>query len=105
MTTIETMSSRADALSSLQNLGEKLSLVSPSVVQPMRNAIPGRVDFSLDADWTRTKKCCNEPPQPDRFVSEVYPLSALSVADARGVIAQGGIPSRLDGRDPVTYAR
>jgi hypothetical protein len=96
---------RADSLSALQNLGKplsKASWISPATL-PEFSPVPAYVDFSLDGMTTRTKKCCKEVPQPDRFVSEVYPLSASSVSDSRPVTDEVGMSSRLMGRDPVIY--
>lgn len=100
------LSSRADSLSVLQNLGQPLArLAAASAAVPYDNPIPSQLDPSLDAEPTRTKKCCKAPLPADRIASEVYPIPAEQLKDLRAVPGVFGVPSRLDGRDPVAYRR
>jgi hypothetical protein len=99
---------RADSLSSLQNLGVPLSKADTasavrSYTRP--NPIPSRLDFSLLARTTRTRKCCSELPNVNRMESEAYPIPASYARDLRILGDVAGMPSRLDGRAPVTYGR
>lgn len=96
---------RADSFSTLQNLGgqplSKALLYTPTL--PVTSPVPGIVDYSLDPVTTRVKKCCKDVSQPDRFVSELYPLSADTVRDSRNISETFGTSSRFLGRDPVVY--
>ena len=97
---------RADSLSFLQNLGAPLTKASSSTSRlPSLNPVPSRLDFSLAARGTRTKKCCKEAPDVDRIASEVYPIPAAAARDLRFLTDVAGVPSRLDGRAAVTYGR
>lgn len=98
------LGARADALSALQNLGRPLSRLPAEVAPiPWESPIPGALDLSHDTRPTRTKKCCKDNPQPERFSSEWYPIEAPK--DMRVKVAVFGAPSRFDGRDPVAYRR
>lgn len=100
------MATRADSLSSLQNLGQPRSrLTSPPSSIPWENPVPMALDMSLDAELTRTKKCCKEPLPADRIASEFYPIDAMYLKDMRRVDGVFGRPSRFDGRDPIAYLR
>lgn len=95
---------RADSLSYLQNLGKPLSRIQDLASQlPGHNPIPSVLDMSLDAEPTRTKKCCKDAPPIDRIQSEWYPIEAPK--DLRYLQGVFGAPSRLDGRDPIAYSR
>ena len=97
---------RADSLSFLQNLGAPLSKASSATSRlPGYSPVPSRIDFSLAARGTRTRKCCKEAPDVDRIASEVYPIPAAAARDLRYLTDVAGVPSRLDGRAAVTYGR
>lgn len=98
------LAARADSLSALQNLGKPLSRIAPPPrVIPPESPIPGVLDMSLAVEPTRTKKCCKDAPPIERMSSEWYPIPAP--IDARTKLAIVGAPSRMNGRDPVTYTR
>lgn len=59
------------------------------------------VETALAPVWSRIKRPCHDPRAKDRFVSEIYPMSADSVRDDRPPTQQVGAQSRFDGRDPV----
>lgn len=100
------LGTRADSLSALQNLGQPLTRLAATYdYVPYDNPIPSQLDTSLDAETTRTKKCCKGPLPIDRIASELYPIPADSLKDLRPVPGVFGAPSRLDGRDPVGYRR
>lgn len=101
-----TLAARADSLSALQNLGQPLSrLDAPMMGLPEDSPIPGMLDMSLDAEPTRTKKCCKNPLPIDRIASELYPIDASQLKDLRALRGVFGASSRMDGRDPVAYRR
>ena len=100
------MATRADSLSTLQNLGQPLSrLTSPPSSIPWENPVPMALDMSLDMEPTRTKKCCKGPLPIDRIASEFYPIDAMYLKDMRRIDGVFGRPSRFDGRDPIAYLR
>ena len=102
----QTQKVRADSLSFLQNLGTPLSKASSCTSRlPLASPLPSRLDFSLTARSTRTRKCCKEAPDPDRIASELYPIPAAAAHDLRFLGDVAGAPSRLDGRAAVTYGR
>lgn len=105
---VEDMGARADSLSALQNLGKPLMRFdTPASQIPWENPMPAPHvnDTSLDADWTRTKKCCKGPLPVDRISSEFYPIDAKYLKDVRRIQGVFGTPSRYDGRDPIAYFR
>lgn len=96
----------ADSLSELQGLGRPLSrLDAPPSTIPWESPLPGKLDMSLHAHATRTKKCCKAPLPVDRIASEAYPIDAAYLKDLRRVHGVFGVPSRFDGRDPIAYLR
>lgn len=98
------LAARADSLSALQNLGKPLARVAPPVQAiPPASPIPGVLDMSLAVEPTRTKKCCKDGAPIERMSSEWYPIPAP--IDARTKLAIVGAPSRMNGRDPITYVR
>jgi len=102
----KTLGMRADSLSLLQNLGKPVSrMTQPPSQIPWENPLPSLLDMSLDAEPTRTKKCCKNPLPVDRMSSEEYPIDAKYLKDVRRIYGVFGVPSRYDGRDPIGYLR
>lgn len=102
----KSLATRAESLSALQNLGRPVSRVTPPPSQiPWENPLPSQLDMSLDAQPTRTKKCCKNPLPVDRISSEEYPIDAKYLKDVRRIYGVVGVPSRYDGRDPIGYLR
>lgn len=97
----ERQSALVEASSDLRNLRTVLSKVPRGRVDPARQAypvVPGRVDASLTAVATRTKRAAKDPVTAigfERTLSELYPDAAPFVP----FIA--GSNTRLVGRDPV----